>query len=275
MRLGGPVYDYASPDEWTAALRAAGYRAAYCPVAAGADSAVVRAYAEAARAAGIVIAEAGAWSNPLSRNEAERQAALEKCRAQLALADEIGARCCVNIAGSTSEKWDGPDAGNLAPATFDLIVETVRSIIDAVRPRRTVYALETMPWAYPDTVDSYLALIEAIDRPAFGAHFDPVNLITGPRLYYTNGTLIGDAFERLGRWIKSCHIKDIRIESRLTVHLNEVRPGLGELDYRALLRCAAKTDPDLPLMLEHLPREEYAPAAAFVRETAAALGLEL
>src|SRR3990172_2158983 len=141
MRLGGPVYDYASPDEWTAALRAAGYRAAYCPVAAGADSAVVRAYAEAAPPAGN-----GSFPG----------------RAQLARGDEIGARCGVNIAGSTSEKWDGPDAGNLTPATFDLIVETVRSIIDAVQPRRTVYALETMPWAYPDTVDSYLALIEAI-----------------------------------------------------------------------------------------------------------------
>ena len=34
-------------------------------------------------------------------------------------------------------------------------------------------------------------------------------------------------------------------------------------------------DPNLPIMLEHLPREEYLPAAAYVRETAVALGLPL
>ena len=30
------------------------------------------------------------------------------------------------------------------------------------------YALEAMPWMYPDSVDSYLSLIEAIDRKACG-----------------------------------------------------------------------------------------------------------
>jgi len=35
-----------------------------------------------------------------------------------------------------------------------------------------------------------LALIEAIDRAAFGAHFDPVNLINSPRRYYDNAALI-------------------------------------------------------------------------------------
>ena len=61
----------------------------------------------------------------------------------------------------------------------------------------------------------------------------------------------------------------------LTLHLEEVRPGRGSLDHRALLTSAHRLHPDLPLMLEHLPREEYLPAAAYVRETARALGLPL
>lgn len=175
MRLGGPVQGYDTPEAWIAALRAAGYRAALCPVDADAD---------AARAADIVIAEVGAWCNPLSRDDAERQAALLKCQRQLALADEIGALCCVNIAGSRGEQWDGPHPDNLTPATFDLIVETVRDIIDAVRPTRAFYTPEPMPWAYPDSVDSYLRLIAAIDRRAFGAHLDPVNWVNSPGRYY-------------------------------------------------------------------------------------------
>src|SRR5579872_2882145 len=185
MRLGGPVFgDITDPESWIAAVRRAGYRAAYCPIDNTAGDDAVRAYSDAAKAADIVIAEVGAWSNPLSPDDATRRAAIAHCQAQLALADRIGARCCVNIAGSRGERWDGPHPDNLTPGTFDLIVETVRKIVDAVKPTRTCYALETMPWMYPDSPESYLRLIQAIDRPAFGVHLDPANLLCSPQRFY-------------------------------------------------------------------------------------------
>lgn len=274
MRLGAPIHAE-NPDQWIAEIQAAGYRAAYCPVNADADTATIRAYQTAAANADIIIAEVGAWSNPLSPNAAERSAALEKCQRQLALADEIGAWCCVNIAGSRGEHWDGPHPDNLTPATFDLIVESVRTIIDAVQPKRTFYTLETMPWMYPDSVDSYVDLIAAIDRPQFAVHLDPVNMVNSVERYFRNGALIRDFFERLGAHIKSIHAKDIVIGKKLTVHLDEVRPGLGGLDYAELLRQAARLHPDLPLMLEHLPMEEYPPSAQYVRSVASELNLSL
>jgi len=70
MRLGGPVFDEcSSPDEWIAALRRLGYGAAYCPLPSSADDSTVRAYADAAATANIVIAETGAWCNPISPND--------------------------------------------------------------------------------------------------------------------------------------------------------------------------------------------------------------
>ena len=58
------------------------------------------------------------------------------------------------------------------------------------------------------------------------------------------------------------------------VHLSEVRPGLGRLCYRTYLRELARLDADIPLMLEHLQTpEQYAQAAGFIRQTAAAEGL--
>ena len=111
------------------------------------DDATVAAYAEAARRADIVIAEVGAWSNPIDPDATKARAAVAKCAACLDLADRIGARCCVNIAGSRSaSRWDGPHPDNFSVGTFDLIVETTRAIIDAVKPRRSFYTLETMPW---------------------------------------------------------------------------------------------------------------------------------
>lgn len=277
MRLGGPIVaDSSDPGAWAGAVLDAGYRAAYCPVGEDADPKTIDAYAGRAEEEGIVIAEVGAWSNPLSSDCGEREQALEKNRRALALADAIGARCCVNIAGSRGTTWDGPDPANLTRETFDRVVETVREIIDAVRPGRTFYTLETMPWIVPDSAEAYLELIAAVDRERFAVHFDPVNLINSPRRYFGNDELIRDFVRRLGPRIKSCHLKDVRLSGDLTVHIDEVRPGTGGLCCGTLLRELDRLDADLPVMLEHLPNEgEYRRAASHVRRIAGEEGIEL
>ena len=277
MRLGGPIFGKMdTPETWVAAVAATGYRATYCPVDERADEETVAAYAEAARRADVVIAEVGAWSNPLSPDPRTAGEAFRRNTACLALADRIGARCCVNIAGSRGKKWDGPDSRDLTDSTFDMIVEVVRAIIDAVQPRRTFYTLETMPWMYPDSPDAYLRLIRAIDRKAFAVHLDPVNLINSPQRYFANGELIEECFAKLGPYVKSCHAKDIVLRDNLTVHLDEVRPGLGNLNYRVFLQALNRLNPDVPLMLEHLPNEEeYGLAAGHIRAVARQEGVDI
>jgi len=199
-------------------------------------------------------------------DENARRAAIEYCQNRLALADRIGARCCVNIAGSRGEQWDGPHPDNLTEDTFDLIVDTVRTIIDAVNPTRTYYTLETMPWMYPDSPDAYLRLLAAIDRSQFAVHLDPANLICSPQRYFGNAALIKECFEKLGQFIRSCHAKDVALSPHMTTHLDEVRPGLGGLDYSVFLKELHKLEPDICLMLEHLPTEhEYVLAGEYVR----------
>ncbi|SHF44809.1 Sugar phosphate isomerase/epimerase [Caldanaerobius fijiensis DSM 17918] len=277
MRLGGPLfYTYSDPEQWIQALKKHGYGAAYCPVTVDDEDAVVEAYVKVANKADIIISEVGAWSNPLSADEVERRAAIKKCKEQLALADRIGARCCVNISGSRGEQWDGPHPDNFTSETFDMIVATVREIIDDVKPIRTFYTLEPMPWMYPDSADSYLELIKAIDRKSFAVHFDPVNLICSPQRYYNNGALIRDFINKLGPYIKSCHAKDITLSGKLTTHLSEVRPGCGSLDYITLLRNLEALDADMPLMIEHLSSEEECNAAAdYIRSKAREAGVKL
>ena len=274
LRLGGRTFEkFDSPDAWVKVIRKLGYNAAYCPVGAGEKDDVVNAYAGAAKKANIVIAEVGAWSNPISPDEKTRRPALAKCRRQLALADRIGARCCVNTSGSRGKRWDGHSPENLTKETFDMIVETTRAIIDDVKPTRTYFTLETMPWAYPDSPDSYLRLLKAINRKRFAVHLDPVNLICSPQRYFKNGELIRECFKKLGPHIRSCHAKDILLQTKLTTHLDEVRPGLGALDYAVFLKELSKL-PGTPLMLEHLPNaEEYRLAAAHIRSVAKAVGL--
>ncbi len=278
MRLGGRIFGkFDDPQEWVRRHREAGYRAAYCPLDAQATDRQIAAYRAAAAEHDLVIAETGAWSNPISPDPDQRAAALDHCIAMLRLADRIGARCCVNIAGSmNAEDWHGPHADNYTPAAFDRIVQSVQHIIDQARPRQAYYTLEMMSWCPPDSAENYLDLIKAIDRERFAVHFDPVNLINSPRRYYTHAELIGDTVNILGPWIKSVHVKDVALASRQLVHLDECRPGAGGLDYAALFTALDRLAPDLPLMLEHLPdAEQYALAAEHLRGVARAGGWSL
>jgi sugar phosphate isomerase/epimerase len=257
-----------------AALRAGRFRTAFWPLGDDAADDEIDAYAAAAAGAGIVIAEVGAWSNPISPDETARAAAVERSKRQLAVADRVGARCCVNLAGTRAETWDGPHPDNLSADTFALIVDTVREIIDAVEPERTYYTLEPMPYSLPDSPESYLELLRAADRERLAVHLDPVNMINTPAKLYDNAGFLRDCFAKLGPHVRSVHAKDIRLENELTVHLQEVRPGLGVLDFGVLLTELDRLDPDTPVLVEHLQtEEEYAAAVAHVRAVAAELGL--
>jgi sugar phosphate isomerase/epimerase len=216
-------------------------------------------------------AEVGAWSNPLSPDRPTANAAFEKCVRSLQLAEEIGANCCVNIAGSRhKENWSGPHEENFSEDTFDQIVEVTRKIIDEVNPKRTFFTLEAMPWIFPESADSYLQLLKAIDRKAFAVHLDPVNMVTSPAIFYKNGDLIKECFAKLGPHIKSCHAKDLVLKQRTFMpQFEEVRPGLGKMDYRVFVAELRKL-PEVPLMLEHLQTaEEYREGMTFISEIAA------
>lgn len=267
LRLGGPLFEkFDSPETWVAAVKNTGYRAVYCPVGLQADNNEIKAYKKAADKADILIAEVGSWSNPISPDKKTAKEALDKCVASLDLADQIEAKCCVNIAGSKdAEIWAGPHQDNFSEDTFDLIVETTRKIIDQVKPKNTFYTLEAMPWIFPESADSYLRLIKAIDRKAFAVHLDPVNMVTSPALFFRNEDMIKDCFKKLGPFIKSCHAKDLVLKKNTFMpEFNEVRPGLGQMDYRIFLSELAKF-PEVPLMMEHLQTaEEYKAGAEYI-----------
>jgi sugar phosphate isomerase/epimerase len=274
MRLGLSLHtDFEEPDAIARTFVDAGYSAAVCPPVTLDQPERIRAIREAFARHDVMLAEIGVWNNMLHPDPAQRSANVKANAVALALGDELGVACCINIAGSFNPTlWDGPHPRNLSAEAFELTVQNVRQIIDAVSPRRTRYCLETMPWVIPDSVDSYLRLIEAIDRPMFGVHLDPVNMINCPARYYDNAGFLRECFARLGPWIVSCHGKDILMQDRLTVHLDEVRPGLGTLDYQVYLKELSQLA-DVPLIIEHLPKEEYPAARDYIVGVATQIGL--
>ena len=260
IRLGGPVFGASQdPEELALAHKKIGYRAAYCPGVGLDDADRIADIRRAFKKHDVVIAEVGRWCNLLDADEEKRRANLKTVTDGLALAEAVGARCCVDIAGSYNpEVWYGPHPDNLSEKFFDATVENARKIIDAVAPKRAKFCFEMMGWALPDSPAAYLKLIEAVDRKALGVHLDPCNLINCPARFYNNRQLLNECFNTLGPWITSCHAKDLTWDVEMNVHFREVSLGAGSLDYAYYLKRLARLPDDVPLMIEHMQGpEEY------------------
>ena len=225
----------------------------------------------------VVIAEVGAWKNLLDVDEAKRRQNFDYVVERMAIAEAVGARCCVDIAGSFHPTvWYGPHPRNLTREGFDATVENCRKILDLVKPKRSFFTLEVMGWLYPDSPESYLRLIRAIDRKQFAVHLDICNAINSPGKFYGNAALIEDWFRQLGPYIRSCHAKDLDWVPELNVHFVEVIPGRGSLDYKAYLKAIRSLGRPVPLMLEHLKTaEEYKQGFDHIRKAAAEIDFPL
>lgn len=276
IRLGGHGLPVKSEDPYAFARahKAFGYGAAYCPPVRMDNPQRIADIRKSFEMEGVPIAEVGIWRNLVAVDESTRKANRAYAAELLAIADEVGAKCAVTYIGTYLSGSDyAPDPRNFTEAAFDDCVSAARELIDTVKPKRTKLALEMMQYSLPDSVDTYRELILAIDRPAFAAHVDPVNLVLTLRQYWNTGAIIRECFEKLGRWIVSCHAKDIVLnEYKIGVHLDEIIPGRGVLDYATYLRELNRL-PDVPLMLEHLVDGEYALARDHIFAVGDAIGI--
>ncbi len=276
MRLGGPIFLQSDdPGELAREHRRLGYRAAYTPAVELKDTDRIKAIIKEFAAQDVVISETGAWRNIQDPDSEKRRANLAYGQERLALADELGAICCVDIAGSHSATfWAGPHPDNITGDFIDATVNNCRNLIDAVKPRRTKFTIEMMPFTFPSGPDDYLKLIKAVDRKSFAVHLDVCNVMNSPERMYNNARVIRECFDKLGPWIVSCHGRDLVWEDYVQVCLREVIPGRGQIDYKTYLTELSKLPAGAPLMLEHCQTaEEYDDGRRFVRGVARGLGL--
>lgn len=267
MKLGtSSPLSHDNPVQWARKHKELGLEAINFSVTCRDNRETADEYVRQARLMGLTIAEVGVWKNTMSPNKEKREEAVKYAIGQLALADRIGARCCVNIMGARGDRWDGAYKDNFSKETWKLGVETIRMIIDEVKPRNTFFTIESMPWMIPQGPDEYLRLIDAVERDEFAVHLDLFNWITTPQRYFFNEEFIDECVEKLGTKIKSCHLKDVRMEEEYTLHFTETAVGCGGVNIRYLIDRVCEADPEMTFIIEHLNSdEEYLKSVSYVK----------
>jgi sugar phosphate isomerase/epimerase len=277
MRIGvNDRLDYQNADEWIKLIKELNASTVIAPMKYSDSREVKKSYLDYVRKYQLVIGEVGIWRNPMSPDEKERKDALAFSREQLALADEIQANCCVNIVGAVGSNWAGYYPENYSEDTYALIIDTIRGIIDAVKPRHTYYAIEPMQWMHPDSPEDYLKLMKDIDRKEVAVHMDYANMINGIDRYHHRKEFVEECFRKLGPYIRSIHAKDVHLGDESPCCLREVVPGEGGIDYAQILRLSHALGPDIPVFVEHLgDYGKYLNAIRYLRNIGESNGIDI
>ena len=269
MRLGvSTSFSHTSGREWAKKHKDLGLTSVVFPLNYLDGEEKIDEYAAAAKEAGLVIAEVGVWRNIVAADPAERAAAVEYAKGQLAMADRIGANCCVNVAGAIQgPRWDGPHKSNFSKEAWEATVASVQEIVDAVQPKHTKYSLEPMPWMIPSGPEEYLGLLQDIDRDCVGVHMDIINMINCPDRYFNQEEFLDRTFELLHGKILSCHIKDVNLRQEFTFQLQECACGEGQFNLEYYAELANRETPDMPMIIEHLTSDEaYIASVAYTAD---------
>ncbi len=267
MLLGvSSALEHKTPQEWASRHKSLGLGCVNFPINCTDGTEKIEAYANAARDAGLLIAEVGIWRNTLAADPDERKRWIEYAIEQLRMADAIGASCCVNVVGTPyGPRWDGGYRDNFSKELWGMAVKMIQQIIDAVHPRHTKFCIESMPWMIPSGPDEYLRLIEDVDRSEFGTHLDVVNMITSPRRYFYNDEFLDECFHKLHGTIVSCHLKDILLKQEYTFQLEECACGQGTLDIKRYIQLADAENQRMPMIIEHLETDaQYEASVGYI-----------
>lgn len=256
-----------TPEEWAQKHKNLGLKTVVFPVDCKAGEEKIDAYKNAAEKAGLTIAEVGIWRNTLAKDLDERERMIDYAVEQLKMADRIRARCCVNVVGTPyGPRWDGGYRENFSEKAWKISVKMIQEIIDRAEPKHTKFSIESMPWMIPSSPDEYLRLMKEVNRAAFGAHLDVVNMITSPDRYFFNDRFLEECFTKLKGKICSCHLKDINLKEEYTFQLQECACGKGTLNLELFARLATEEDEQMPMIIEHLTTDkEYLASVEYVK----------
>ncbi len=128
--------------------------------------------------------------------------------------------------------------------------QNYRDYVDAVRECAVIcgdagvdMTIEPHPARYVANTDGALRLLEQVDHPALGVNFDPSHT-------FPVGDFPNHSIYRLGSRIKHCHASDN--DAVTNVHW---RPGMGKIDWRAMLQALKDVGFDgvISIELEDVP----------------------
>ena len=217
----------------------------------------------------------GYWQNLVTPDETVRRESVRTLQAALRLAGWLGARGIDTGPGSMNPNgpWF-PHPGNWSLSAENQLIRTLKECASAAEDAGVYLSLESHQLVTLRSPQVALSVLDAVDSPWVRCDYDSANWITLETVYDTTRAL-NQHFDLLGQYIVSCHAKDIWVENRLAVHLQDGCPGKGVMDFKTLFRRMEALSPDFPVISEGNNSAELPQVIRLFQDTAAELEIRV
>ncbi|MBN1292786.1 MAG: sugar phosphate isomerase/epimerase [Candidatus Latescibacteria bacterium] len=197
---------------------------------------------------------------------------IEQCEA----AERVGCPMVTTHTGTCSAEHPiSPHKDNWTWDTWKLGVKVIKQLLQDTSGMNVVFGIEAVNMTASNNPRAHLRLIEDVADPRLKICLDPVNMMH-LGVYYRNTELIQECFDLLGENIIACHAKDTYIlPDKMSAYITELAPGKGILDYETYLVGLSRLSTPRPLLIEHIPDEQYADAKKYIEDTAAKVGVKI
>lgn len=227
---------------------------------AGCDRALARRLGRAAAASGLSVVAVSGYANPLRPAEAPMGSSLADLAGLIELMPMLGAHILVSWSGTYGAGLLDDHPENRSAAAWDQLRRSVDELLPLLDEAEASLAIEPFYTHVLGDVARLTQFCAELKSPYLGIVLDPPNLLP-PATWDSQAKRITALTTALAPYTRLVHLKDMRLDDG---RLELPGPGLGLLDYPALLAAIERAQLYAPLIIEHVTIEQAAAARRFV-----------
>ncbi|RKU35426.1 hypothetical protein C6496_16870 [Candidatus Poribacteria bacterium] len=207
---------------------------------------------------------------------AVRESIIKRINRGLEIGRQINAHSCLIRPGSLNPDgaWTSHRDNHL-PESMDRLIETLTPIAQKADAEGVTIIVETHAVSIMGSPETCKAVVDTIGLDSLRIVMDFVNHFQTLQQVYNSTDRLNHIFDVMGPIAPVAHVKDIKVENGLVLHINEEMPDEGELDLAQALRRFDGLYPDGYGLIEHLPMEKIPLANTNVRRIAAENGIDI
>jgi sugar phosphate isomerase/epimerase len=217
----------------------------------------------------------GFWQNLVNPDETQRAQAVRVLRGAIQLAGWMGCRGIDTGPGSMNPRgpWF-PHPYNWTPPARAQLIKSLKECAPVAEASGVYLSMEGHQLVTLESAEVTAAILDAVNSPWVTCDYDSANWLTLKEAFDPTPA-INRHFDVLGKRIVSCHAKDVWLEDKLSIHIQDGCPGKGNLDFRTVITRMEALSPECPVLPEGNVTEDLPAVVALFHKLADELGIKI